>query len=130
MSQPFILRDEAVRARAIGFISGLDMKTVWQVTIAPYRKNRSLNQNALYHRWIGLIAHETGNGHDDTHEAMKAMFLPPKFLTVGERTVEIRRSTTKLNTKEMHEFMTQVEAWSASELGIVLPRPEDMGYAA
>jgi hypothetical protein len=25
----------------------------------------------------------------------------------------------------MSEYMAQVEAWAASELGIVLPRPED-----
>lgn len=130
MPQSFILRDEAIRQRAITFLSKLDLKTTWQITIGRHRQNRSLVQNNLLWKWYGIVAQETGNSSEDIHEWAKKRFLPPSFITVNGETVEIRRSTTKLNTKEMHEFMTQVEAWAASELGIVLPRPEDRGYAA
>ena len=127
MNQPtFILRDEAIRQHAIEFISKLDLKTVWQITIARHRKNRSLNQNSLLWKWYGEIAQDTGNTADDIHEFCKQKFLAPAFIELNGETKEIRRTTTKLNTKEMSEFMNQVEAWAASELGIALPRPEDL----
>jgi hypothetical protein len=126
MSQPtFIIRDPAIRERAVAFLNQLDLSKPWQLVVTPFKRNRSLQQNNLYWGWIGMIAQETGNGNEDIHEWLKRRFLAPSFVTVGNETQEIRRSTTKLNTKEMSEYMAQVEAWAASELGIVLPRPED-----
>lgn len=127
MRQPtFIIRDQAIRERAVAFLNQLDLSKPWQLVVTPLKRNRSLQQNNLYWGWLGIVAQDTGNSTDDIHEWLKHRFLAPSFVTVNGETQEIRRSTTKLNTKEMSDYMTQVEAWAASELGIILPRPEDM----
>ena len=121
----FILRDETVRQRAAEFVAALSMGTLWEVTIKPHVKKRSLDQNALWHAMIGEVAKATGNSHDDVAEAVKQMFLPPRFVEVGGKTMEVRRSTTKLNTKEMTDLIDQLVAWAGSELGIALALPEE-----
>ena len=128
--RPIILRDEAIRERVLVVIAALNIETLWQVTIQPHKRSRSLEQNNTYHWWIGIIAQETGNSHDAVHEFCKDEFLPPVFVELGGKTKEIRRSTTTLKVDEMSAYMEAVHAWAVSVLGIVLPLPEEMGRAA
>lgn len=119
----FIVHDEASRERAAQFVAGLSTDRRWRVSVG--KPKRSLQQNALYHSWVGQIAAETGHSHDDIHEWLKAEFLPPRFIEIEGTEHEIRRSTTALKVDEMSEFMDRVSAWAAS-FGIALPFPEDM----
>jgi hypothetical protein len=130
MSAPFIIRDEAGRKRAMDFLAKLNLAKPWQMTIAPPRKKRSLDQNSLYHKWCSIVAAETGNSHNAVHEWAKDEFLPPVFIEIGGRRKEIRRSTTELNTAEMSAYMDRFNAWAESDLGIMLPHPDDLGRAA
>lgn len=128
MRQPkIIIRDEATRQRAIGLLSALSLEKPWDVSVTLHKSKRSLDQNRLYHLWVGIIAEETGNSHDDTHEAMKQMFLPPRFVNFNGQMREVRPSTTSLDTKAMSEFLNKVEAFAGSTLALVLPHPEDLG---
>lgn len=81
-------------------------------------------QNRLYHRWVGIIARNTGHGHAETHEFLKAQFIPPRIVEIGGETREVHPTTTKLKVAEMSEYMKQVEVLAA-ELGIRLPQPEE-----
>ena len=128
MRQPtFIIRDQTIRERAVAFINGLDLGKPWQLVVTPFKRNRSLAQNNLYWGWVGIMAQETGNANDDIHEWLKQRFIAPSFVNINGETQEIRRSTTKLNTREMSEYLDKVEMWANSELGILLPRPDDLG---
>jgi hypothetical protein len=91
---PIPLEDERGRERILGLIKALDVTKPWQVTIEPKTKKRTLNQNALYWKWVGLIADATGNDNDDVHEALKAKFLTPRTIDLGGEQREIR-STAK-----------------------------------
>lgn len=123
---PYIIRDEKLRAQVAGLISSLSLERPWSIVIEPYRKKRTLNQNALYWKWVGIVADETGNANDDVHAAFKAKFITPRTITIGESEVSIS-STTKYTTLEMKDFMDKVYAFVTSELGILLPLPEELG---
>lgn len=127
MAEKLFIGSEETRQKVLAFIAALSLeKTPWTVTVAPYRRNRSLEQNALYWKWLGIVATETGHTADEIHEFCKAKFLPPVFVDIGGEVQEIRRTTTKLKVDDMSVYMNQVEAWAGGELGIALPHPEDM----
>ena len=125
-----ILRSERQRQYAIDSILKLNAEKPWEVVIRPYRKPRTLGQNALIHGWFAVIARETGNDPDDVKEALKIKFLPRRYVEIDGETVEVRRSTAKLTTGEMTEFCDRLQAWAASELAITLPTRDDMREVA
>ncbi len=127
--EPYIIRDETGRDRIRDLVGGLDMSKPWSIIVEPYRKKRSLSQNALYWRWIGLVAQETGNANDDVHEAFKAKFCPPRTIKMGDDERDIR-STAKLTTADMQAYMDAVYAFVTTELGMLLPIPEELGRDA
>ena len=84
--------------------------------------SRSLRQNRFY--WgavIGAIAESTGNSPEDLHLVLKEMFLPRKFITLGSKEVEVKKSTADLTTEEFTLYLEAVRAWAATELGITMP---------
>ena len=102
-----------------GLLKHLAGKTV-VVTIAPYRKRRSVNQNAYFHGVIcELISDHTGYEVDEVKEILKHMFL---FV---DEPYPHARPTSRLNTAEMAEFTDRCIRWAAQELGIVLPLPNE-----
>lgn len=128
--QAIIIRDEALRARVISLIGALSLTKPWQVTIEPWKKRRTQSQLALYWLWLDLVVqhiHEhSGQDKDDVHEALKAKFLPARVVELDGQPYEIR-STKKLSTAEMADYTDKVYAWATSELGLLLPLPEELG---
>ena len=119
-----IIHTEEMRAGVCRFIAGLDLEKPWSVTIEPHKERRSLSQNSLLWKWNGIIAQETGNDVDLVHDTLKKKFLAPEEITLfGEKT--LYRSTARLDTRAMSTYLDQVYAFATSELGILLPVPED-----
>lgn len=123
MKSTLILRDDANRKHAINLIANLNLSKPWEITVTPYRKKRSLNQNSMYWKWIGIIAAYSGHSIADIHLYCKGEFLTPKISSVMGKNFQ-SLTTTNLSTLEMSEFMTAVNAWATSELGLFLPVPE------
>lgn len=97
----------------------------YDISIVLHKTKRTLDQNGLYFRWVNIIAKETGNDTDTTHKALAKKFLGVEVVDVmGEKVARIK-STTKLNTAEFTDYLTQVESFAVQELGIILPHPED-----
>ena len=114
----FIVRGAETRARCASFISALDPeKGPWQVTVEIHKAKRSLDQNRLYHRWVGIIAKETGN-------TLRDELLAPVFTKVFGKTHEGRQSTTELSVAQFKDFLDQLQAWAGSE-GVYLPSPDE-----
>ena len=120
-----IVRTPETRQKVLARIARLSLESPVSITIEPYKRSRSLEQNALYHLWVGIVAKETGNDHDDIHEHCRQSFLPPRIVEVNGEIRETRRSTASLKVDEMAEYMDKVYAWATGELGIKLPLPED-----
>lgn len=127
--QKIILHDDALRRRAMSFLAALDLSKPWEVTIKPYRKRRTLNQNSLMWAWLnevaGHVEDHTGQDADDIHEFFKQKFLHPKVIEIGGETV-LKYTTTELSTAEMKDYMDRIYAFVTQEFGIMLPLPEEM----
>ncbi len=123
-----ILRDERLRQTAIDLLSRLDLARPWRVTVVRYVKKRSMSQNALAHLWFTIIANEIGDSADSVKYDLKMMFLEKVELT-SRITGEIRlepKHTSQLDTREMTNFIAKIDAFAMSQLGIMLPHPEEL----
>jgi hypothetical protein len=123
--QTFIVRSEQARANLMATVAKLSTADPSEVTVRPYRKSRSLEQNALLWAWYAVVAQETGHTAEEIHEVCKLKFLPPVFVDVAGEVHEVRRTTTKLKVDDMTAYLNAVHAWAVGELGVLLPLPED-----
>ena len=97
-----------------------------EVVFRTYRQKRSVQQNALLHKWFDEIAQATGEySADDIKTLMKAKFSPTK-LVCGEM---IPTATSKLNSAEMAQFMDQVSGFAAT-YGVALTQPDEVDESA
>ncbi len=93
-------------------------------------KGRSNSQNSYYWGVVleAFFNSEIGYTKDEWHEIIKAKFLSQTDIVKG-RTGAVylahSKSTTKLDTKEFEELMTQVRQWASIELGIWIPEPNE-----
>jgi len=121
------------------------------VELKEIRPKRSLDQNGLYWMWLSCLEKESELGYtkEDLHAMFKAkwlMFDEDEILkymqkelfyqiqadadecmweTSHNKWVDcITKSTTKLTTEEMSNYMNQVSGF-AMIIGIRLPQPED-----
>lgn len=127
--KPYIVSDEATRAAVSALVGKLALEKPWAITVEPYVKKRSLSQNSLMWRWINDVADkvrdETGNDADAVHDFFKQKFLSPEIVEIGGETTA-RYTTTNLSVQEMKDYMDRIYAFVTSELGILLPLPEEM----
>lgn len=96
------------------------------VTFRVPSNPRTLKQNAYY--WavvLTTIATQLGYSTEEVHSAVKDMFLPRKFLKLGSREVEVRKTTTDLTFTEFQTYLEQVRAWASTELGLAIPLPNE-----
>lgn len=102
-----------------------------EYTLKIVRKTqpRTISQNALMWMWYKCIEEATGQPKNDIHAYYKAKFLG-RQIAIGNKWVWVTGSTTDLNTLQMTDFLEKVKADAATELGIMLPLPEDREYQA
>lgn len=126
MAEKIIIREERQREHALGRIVALNIEEPWEVVIKPYKRNRSLDQNALMWKWYTIIGDDLGYTRDEIHEELMRKHLTPVCMKTPSGVVEVY-STKKLNVKEMTAYLEGIER-TAAELGIALPRPDEQGY--
>lgn len=123
----FILRDEGAMARAAAALFTLDInKDVYQVTIKPYRRDRSGEQNDFMWAMHRAASRHTGHSSDELHAWCCAKFLGTRMFTLQPGgAISVPYSTTngpnggKLTVEEMSHFLEQVRALY-TELGVSL----------
>ena len=141
--QKFVLHNDHVRANLIARLEMMPLEPVMEVTIQAHKRNRSLEQNAYYWSILTIIGNDLGMTKDEMHEVYKEKFLVPIFcrddrgyadmcgavhaLNEGKnrawKMVLEMTSTTQCNTKQMSEYLDDVQH-HATSLGIRLPAPE------
>lgn len=105
-----------------------------RISVSPLRDKRSNSANNLYWKWLTVMAqHFSRNGQsftkDDMHDLMRHRFLGYEAKTIGKTEIQPQlKSTAELDTAQMCEYMTKIDAWCADH-GCLLPRPEDNDYA-
>jgi len=107
-----------------GYISQFEGLRV-ELTIDRIRNNRSNKQNAYY--WgvvIKYLSENLGYTPEEAHEAMKLLFL--KKHTDGKP--DTLTSTTELDTKAFMDYVEQIQVFASTELGIVIPDPNQTDF--
>lgn len=100
-----------------------------KLEIKKNASKRTDAQNKLYWFWLGIIGDDTGYRPDEIHKLMKMQFLEPITYRIMDKDVIDYPSTTKLTVREFTEYLNMIELW-ASDLGMVMPHPEDIYYTA
>ncbi len=95
---------------------------VYTLTVKRASEKRTIAQNDLMWMWLACIENETGTAKEDVYNHYCKRFLS-KPDPMGEGF--INDTSSRLNTKQMTDFMKKIQADAASELGITLPVPED-----
>lgn len=129
-------KDSATIATKVKLMIAEDLKEFRgkrvKITLERAKSKRSLEQNALFHMYVGIIAKELGYGGREGAEEMKEI-IKFKFLRFekiapdGEEVLEYVRPTHLLSKYDFIGFIDSVIRW-ASGFGIVLPDPSDYGY--
>jgi len=128
MKKRFILRKDNQRIVMESLVEWLNARNLdepLEISIRPYKRNRSREQNDYYWALLTAIANETGHTKEEIHELMRYRFLGMQSKEIAGHRIEYLPSTTKLKVGEMADYITQIEAWAAS-LGIALPYREDI----
>jgi hypothetical protein len=93
------------------------------------KKIRSNNQNKLYWLWMSVLSETTGYTKEEMSEICKRMFLQWKTVHVFGEMSMVPIESKSLTTVEFTEYLNKIALW-ASEQGVSLPYPEDLGYEA
>lgn len=101
----------------------------YNLILKRVNEKRTINQNDLMWMWFRCIENDTGTDKNDIYMYYCKKFLC-KVIRVGEKVEKVYETSSMLNTAQMSEFMTKIQADAASELGITLPIPEDKYFEA
>lgn len=144
MKQTIVVLSDQHKARIKMRIDSLPVDPPYKVTISPYKRNRSAEQNAYMWLVETIMGAELGLTKEGMHDLHKQEFLVPIFVrddpgyaemyvavectpepqrTALRREVVKLTSTTKANVAQMREFIDSI-LQQAAELGIRLPVQE------
>lgn len=102
------------------------------VTVVRQQHARTLPQNRYY--WsvvVDSIAAYIGEGRDETHELLKAKFLPGRAVELLDgQTLEMPPSTRLLDVEQMTAYIEAVRVWAAQFLGLSIPDASQVESAA
>lgn len=122
----FILINEDVKQNCLKHLLSLYTDGKHEVVFQEAVIKRTLNQNALAHKWLGLICDYTGDNIDDLKDSIKDAMGEYKIIGKNGKDYIKYNSSAKFSVKTMMNFMTAIEIMAA-ELGVVLPSPAYYG---
>lgn len=96
----------------------------YEIQIRRLTEKRSVSQNDLLWLWLKCIEDETGTTKEDAYLFYCKKFLS-KMVVVGNKLECVNDTSSRLNTKQMTQFLEKIRADAATELGITLPDPQD-----
>lgn len=103
---------------------------VCYVSFSKKVNSRSNQQNAYY--WgcvVPIIADELGYTNEEMHKELSIKFLSEIYIATlpdGNKEITIIKSTSKLNTKEFEDYMTNVRQWASIHLNVYVPNPNEV----
>lgn len=124
----YLLRDERIRNNCITEIMAAPLlpKKPQMVWLSSYKSARSIQQNALYWKWISIIADHIGVTKDFMHKESAIRLLGPESYTVDGVEYTGAKSTSSLSVNEFTEYLNEVYLAGVT-LGLNLPKPSYFG---
>jgi len=132
--QSFIIRDYEIRSRAAHAVNQLEPDPLMQVTIKPYRKNKS--QEQLGYLWAGVLPSicqhledtgMAGEAHytpEDIYDWMISEYAEMRVVELGGKQRVVMRSASKMNTAQMSDFIDKIIQHAAMYMDLVIPPPD------
>lgn len=119
--------DEVRRKNAALHIETLDQDDDWRVTIEPYRKKRSLDQNAYLHAVpLKMMADKTGYGIEDIKQYLCGEWSGwQEFEMFGKTRMKPLVTTSQMNTRQMTDFIEWLIWYGAEKMGLNIPYPNE-----
>ena len=117
------------KEKAISYIDRNDKDMLCEVR--KDKRNRSTVQNSYYWFLLTMLEQDTGNDKDELHEYFKWIFLIEKHLVKFESIEDdfaYMKSTTKLSTIEMEDYLEKIRIFASRELGCFLPKPNETEF--
>ena len=118
MNKRWILRSDNIRNLCVGWLQAivLEDENLIEVTAKPYKKNRSLEQNDMFHAWCGSIADKTGHTKMEIKDIiLEQVFGAEDYLNLqGDQRTRIRQ-TSSMTIGEMSELIER-----STQIGIEL----------
>ena len=127
MKRRWILRNARVRDLACSILGELKLQDepndepILELILRPYKENRSLEQNDMFHAWCGSIAEKTGHSKAEIKDILlETAFGTEEYLNLkGEKRVRLRQ-TSGLTKNEMSELIER-SVQIGIELGADIP---------
>ena len=115
MTPAIIFRTEETKDRAIQRIKAIkpDQEKPLAIWIGPYKKIRSLEQNALYWRLVGMVAEATGHSRDTLHIYFKRKAFGVHVVELAGDMVEVVPSSARVGKGDFSELIEHVQAFIA-----------------
>lgn len=123
----FILRNNEIKESCISEIRALPEYPLMEVKVAPYKKNRTREQNDAFHAWARVLAEFTGYSEDEIKDKLVLSVWPPVEKTVKVKTADgfeeyvlrERKSTANLTVDEFLELQNAALI-VAAKLGVTI----------
>lgn len=122
-----IIKSKSDLQECIKELNSLDVSKEYVFEVKPFKKNRSLKQNALMWMYFRCIKDETGNDVDTLYEYFCEKFLPWSEKELFGNCVRMVGGTSQLNTKEFDDFLENIRM-EMLHMNIILPNPDDQGW--
>ena len=118
MNKRWILRNDTIRSLCVSWLSALELRDdhVIEVVVKPYKNNRSLEQNDMFHAWCGSIAEKTGHTKMEIKDIiLEQVYGTEDYLNLKGEVRSRLRQTSGMTVQEMSELIER-----ATQLGIEL----------
>jgi len=118
MNKRWILRSDNIRNLCVGWLQAIVLQdeNLIEVIVRPYKKNRSLEQNDMFHAWCGSIADKTGHSKEEIKNILiETVFGTEEYINLqGDQRTRIRQ-TSSMTIGEMSELIER-----STQIGIEL----------
>jgi hypothetical protein len=118
MNKRWILRSDNIRNLCVGWLQAIVLQDehLIEVIVRPYKKNRSLEQNDMFHAWCGSIADKTGHTKEEIKNILiETVFGTEEYINLqGDQRTRIRQ-TSSMTLGEMSELIER-----STQIGIEL----------
>ena len=86
--------------------------------VTKWRRMKTDKQHRYYWWLMDLVEEETGINKDIVHEKMKMLYL---YVPWDWKSLPYTRSITKLDTKEMTDYIEKIRNYMAETIQLILP---------
>jgi hypothetical protein len=133
------MKDFKLNFNSLGFLVAELTKMItsapnkaYRVNVVGWREKRSLSQNSLYWKWMAELSSQAKvNGKKFSGEIwaefFKKYYCPSKSVEMPLGESSTTKTTTNLDTGEMHHYLNNIQAWCMRE-GYSLTIPSDSEY--